>query len=352
MQLPKTNRLSKKGFPVGLLSLLREKSGDMVVFAFFLAVSCGFWFLQKLEDTFDSEVVFPIELVEMPKGMVITSPLPKEIVVKVQDRGTNLLNFVRHRRDVEPIKIDFSLYDDGAQTNKVAIPTADLQRVVQLQLPSSTDIVQLSPDRIEFHYNRGISKRLPVKFVGNITTLRQNYLQNITFSPDSVTVYATASILDTLQYAYIQSQDIKELSRTSNYKVGFTSISTMKMVPEEVTMTAHVDYYTEQTLKVPVLGLDFPSGYVLKTFPAMVSVKYRVQAAKASSISPEDFVLSTTYEELLSNTTDKLRLQLKYIPDGVSNVRLYPQEVDYLLEQTQDTPMSDSTKVVAMSRNN
>ena len=136
MQLPKTNRQSKKGILLGLSSLLREKSGDILIFAFFLAVSCGFWFLQKLEDTFESEVVFPIEIVEMPKGMVITSPLPKEIIVNVQDRGTNLFNFVRYSSEVEPIKIDFSLYDDGAQTNKVAIPTVDLQRVIQQQLPS------------------------------------------------------------------------------------------------------------------------------------------------------------------------------------------------------------------------
>jgi hypothetical protein len=337
MQLPKTNRQSKKGILLGLSSLLREKSGDILIFAFFLAVSCGFWFLQKLEDTFESEVVFPIEIVEMPKGMVITSPLPKEIIVNVQDRGTNLFNFVRHSCEVEPIKIDFSLYDDGAQTNKVAIPTVDLQRVIQQQLPSSTQIMEMSPNKIEFHYNRGISKRLPVSFLGKVTTGMQHYLQDITFSPDSVTVYATSSILDTLQYAYIQSQEINGLTRTSKFEVGFTSISTMKMVPETVVMTAHIDYYTEQTMQIPIVGVDFPKGCVLKTFPAMANVKFWVKAAMLKRLKPENFVLGSTYEELLANTDQKLRLQLTSIPDGVSNVRIYPQEVDFLLEQTYES---------------
>ena len=98
-------------------------------------------------------------------------------------------------------------------------------------------------------------------------------------------------------------------------------------------MTAHVDYYTERTVEVPVVGLNFPAGITLKTFPAEVTIKYRVGAAVSRNITAENFVLAATYEELLNNNSGKFRLQLKSIPVGVSNVRIYPSEVDYLLEQ-------------------
>ena len=45
-------------------------------------------------------------------------------------------------------------------------------------------------------------------------------------------------------------------------------------------------------------------------------------------------MLATTYEELLENTeSSKLSLHLKSMPAGVSNARISPKEVDYLIEQ-------------------
>ena len=87
-------------------------------------------------------------------------------------------------------------------------------------------------------------------------------------------------------------------------------------------------------MKVPVIGLNFPANISLKTFPSEVTVKYRVGAAYARNITSSSFVLATTYEELMHNPTQKLRLQLRSTPQGVSNVRIYPPEVEYLIENT------------------
>ena len=62
MQLPNRIRTGRKRPPFGLASLLREKGRDMLVFAFFLAVSFGFWLLQKLDDTFDADIRVPLNL--------------------------------------------------------------------------------------------------------------------------------------------------------------------------------------------------------------------------------------------------------------------------------------------------
>ena len=95
MRLPQQIRASKKKATQGLASLLREKGRDMLVFAFFLMVSFGFWVLQKLDDTFETDILVPVELVNVPEGIIITSPLPNEVTFTVRDRGTNLFEFVR-----------------------------------------------------------------------------------------------------------------------------------------------------------------------------------------------------------------------------------------------------------------
>ena len=310
----------------------------MMVFAFFLVISAGFWVLQKLDDTFEADLRVPLELVGVPNGTIITAPLPEEVRITIQDRGTNLFNYKRHSKGIQPIRLDFSVYDNGSVAGKASVAATDVQRAFQQQMSSSTQVLRMTPSKFEFHYNRGISRRVPVKFIGRVATVQQNYLQQITFNPDSVTVYAPKPLLDTLRYAYTISQDFTELAKTSTFNLAFPKISGVKVVPETIQMTAHVDYYTEQTVQVSVVGLNFPAGITLKTFPAVVTVKYRVGASNARFVRPENFVLAATYEELLAVGNQKLRLQLRSLPEGVSNVRIYPQEVDFLLEQAITAP--------------
>ena len=321
---------------MGLASLLREKGRDMLVFAFFLVVSSGFWLLQKLDDTIEADIKVPLELVNVPNGIIITSPLPEEVTVTVRDRGTNLLNYMQSNDGIDPIRLDYAIYDNGAVAGKASVSATDVQRAFLQQMNSSVEVVRMHPSKFEFHYNRGVSRMVPVKFVGTLATQQQNYLMGLAFNPDSVIVYAPSTILDTLKYAYTERLDIKGLDETTTFGLSFPKIPGVMVVPEQVQMTAHVDYYTEQTMRVPVVGLNFPAGISLKTFPAEVTLKYRVGAAMARQITAENLVLAATYEELLNNNTGKLRLQLKSIPLGVSNVRIYPSEVDYLLEQVEE----------------
>lgn len=308
---------------------------DIMAFAFFLVVSAGFWLMQKLDDTFETDIVVPLELVGLPKGAIITSPLPNSVTITVQDRGANLLHYIRQSDDDrQSIKLDFAQYYNGSMTAKVAVPITDVQRSFQQQMLSSTLIKMIRPNKLEFHYNRGVSKVLPVKFVGQVTTRSENYLKSLTFKPDSVTVYAPLGILDTLKYAYTSRMDAENLSKTQDFPLGFPKISGVKVVPEIVKMTANVDYYTEQTVKVPVVGVNFPGNVALKTFPAMATIKYRVGASNARSVSAKNFVIAATYEELLHTQGSKFRLQLKSKPPGVSRVQIQPKEVEFLLEHT------------------
>lgn len=342
MQLPKRIRQTKQKTKFGFTSLLQERGRDMLGFAFFFAVSAGFWLLQKLDDTIETDIRVPLELTGVPKGAIITSPLPKVVTITVKDRGTNLFNYMRRSNEAKPIRLDFAAYDNGSVASKVSIPPADLQRAFQQQMSSSASIVRLQPTKFEFHYNRGMSRRIPVKFRGHVSTRQQNYLQDISFSQDSVLVYAPSQILDTLKYAYTEQHDIVDLDKTTTVNLSFPKISGVKVVPETIQMTAYVDYYTEQTVQVPIIGVNFPAGISLKTFPAVVSVKYRVGAANARHIHAENFVLVAAYEELKDNRNQKHRLRLKTIPLGVSHVRIFPQEVDFLLEHTSANIAADS----------
>ena len=293
----------KKNFKQTTEKLFESKGHELLVFCFFLAVSFGFWLLQALNETLQREVSVRLELENVPPDVVIIDSLPSTLSVTLQNKG---LTLARHSFSTlfrpNRLEIDFSKYETGKNDAEVYISNAEIQRMLGRIFVPSMKIQSFRPDTIRFAYNHGYSRMLPVKLVGKFKAQQQNYIQSIRIEPDSVKVFAPKAVLDTMKAAYSEDYVIEGL--------------------------------TEKTVEVPVIGLNFPAEKKLRTFPAQVNITFRIESGRYNHISADDFVLATTYEELLENTeSSKLLLQLKTVPEGVSNVRISPREVDYLIEQ-------------------
>ncbi|MCR4592704.1 MAG: YbbR-like domain-containing protein [Bacteroidaceae bacterium] len=308
-----------------------RKGHDVFVFLFFFVVSFGFWLLQTLNETFEKEISVPLELKNVPENVHITTALPSQLHVTIKDKGTTLLRFFRYTVQ-NAIEVDFEKYDVGLTNARVLVPVSDVQRLIQGQLGVSSHIIALRPDTLEYYYNRGVAKKLPVKICGSVTASPQNYIQTMSLSEDSVMVYAPNSVLDTMQYAYTQALNLSDLKENITQNIVFRRMKGVEYVPNKVQMTAHVGYYAEKTVEVPIIGLNFPGDKELRTFPSKAKVTFRVESGQYQRITADNFVLAITYEELLQNPSDKYRLHLKSLPDGVTNARISPLEVDYLIE--------------------
>ncbi len=311
-----------------------RKSHEFFVFLFFFVVSAGFWLLQTLDETFETEISIPLALKNVPEKVQITTGLPSQIHITIRDRGTTLFRFFRYTVQ-NAIEVDFEKYDAGHVTARVQVPVSDVQRMIQSQLGVSSHIISVRPDTLEYYYNRGVAKKLPVKICGSVGASPQNYIQSMNLSEDSVLVYAPNSVLDTMQYAYTQAVSLLGLKENITQSISFQRMKGVKYVPERVEMTAFVGYYAEKTVEVPIIGLNFPGDKELRTFPSKAKVTFRVESGQYQRITADNFVLAVTYEELLQNPSDKYRLHLKSLPDGVTNARISPLEVDYLIERAE-----------------
>ncbi|MCR4920903.1 MAG: YbbR-like domain-containing protein [Bacteroidaceae bacterium] len=303
-----------------------------------LVISASFWFVTELRDTFETEIDIPLVLTGVPDNVRITTPLPDNIYVSVRDKGTTLVGYQWRRRTMHPLEFDFRDYDNGAVSGRGQIAPAEVLRMVQHQLVATTQIQGIRPDTLEFYYNRGLCYRLPVRPQGTFLPSAQTYIQSISVTPDSVDVYAPASVLDTMRYAYTQALSLTGLSKSASRPVNLMSIRGVKYEPDEVNVEISVDFYVEKTLQVPIIGLNFPPDYRLRTFPSHASVTFRAGSVRVKDVTADNFVLAFTYEELMQNEADKLTLHLKSLPSGVSNVRITPQDVDYLIESTGSSP--------------
>lgn len=312
--------------------LLSNKCKECLVFLFFVLVSFAFWMLQTLDDVYQTEFKVPLRLKNVPKEAVLTSELPNEVRVRVEDRGTVLLNYMLGRTFF-PVSFDFNDYRDKG--THVHISSAELLKKVAAQLNVSTHLISVRPDTLDFIYTMGKAKKVPVRLSGEVRAGLQYYVSHIGFVPDSVIAYAPQEVLDTLTAAYTERVDLENVADTLHKRVSLQKLKGVKFVPAYNDLSVYVDMYSEKTVEVPIVGINFPANKVLRTFPSKVQVTFQVGLMHFKEISSEDFFIGVTYEDILKTNGDKLLLTLKSVPDYVSHARIIPASVDYLIEQTE-----------------
>lgn len=312
--------------------LLSNKCKECLVFLFFVLVSFAFWMLQTLDDVYQTEFKVPLRLKNVPKEAVLTSELPNEVRVRVEDRGTVLLNYMLGRTFF-PVSFDFNNYRDKG--THVHISSAELLKKVAAQLNVSTHLISVRPDTLDFIYTMGKAKKVPVRLNGEVRAGLQYYVSHIGFVPDSVIAYAPQEVLDTLTAAYTERVDLENVADTLHKRVSLQKLKGVKFVPAYNDLSVYVDMYSEKTVEVPIVGINFPANKVLRTFPSKVQVTFQVGLMHFKEISSEDFFIGVTYEDILKANGDKLLLTLKSVPDYVSHARIIPASVDYLIEQTE-----------------
>ena len=319
-----------------LMALL---SKEFLVFLFFLFISGIFWLLMSLNETYEKEVVVGVRMINVPKNVVVTSEIPSSVRVVLRDKGYTIGSYI-YGDVLHAITIDFADYSNGKGYGNV--PQSDIQKQLYLQLYKSTKIVSVKPDKMEFYYNLGRHKKVPVKMTGQVTPANSYYLSRVSFSPDSVDVYARKDLLDSITVVYTTFQKVMGLSDTTTIKAPLRVIKGAKMVPNSVTMTLVPDVLTEESVEVPVEGVNIPDGKVLRTFPSKVRVKFVVGANRlrtmpknmeTRAILPVGFRLVADYNSITQEQKDKCSIYLLTTPRGIRNAQPVISEVDYLIEQ-------------------
>jgi len=305
---------------------------QFLIFLFFLLLSTSFWLFQTLNETYEQDYLVPLEMRGVPKNVVITTELPKYLHVRLRDKGVTLLAQYRGKT-LPPAYVDYSQYSNA--TGHVRILTSELLKQVSDRLAPSTQLVSVKPDTLEFYYNYGLHKRVPVRLQGHIRTAAGYYLATTRLSPDSVTVYAAKSLLDTLTGAYTKPVFLNDVDDTIHQRLDIQAVKGAKFIPAGVELSLFTDRLVEKTVQVPVQWVNFPGTKVLRTFPSKVSITFQVGMHMYRSITAADFVLVVKYEDLLNNSTNKCHLSLRTIPAGVRRVRIEPQEVEYVIEEIQ-----------------
>jgi hypothetical protein len=185
---------------------------------------------------------------------------------------------------------------------------------------------------MDFLFNFGVSKIVRAHIDGIIRPADTYFLDRTVMSPDSVRIYASQAILDSIKEVFTDNFDLVGFKDTVTRDIPLKKIKGVKMVPDHIQATFYTDMLTEKVVQVPIVSVNMPEGQVLRTFPTKVNVKVVAGKSRIDAIRPESFSVVVDYDDVVTNPSDKCKLVLRTVPKGIANAVLEMQQVDYLIE--------------------
>lgn len=301
---------------------------EFLLFLFFFFVSCTLWLMMTLNKYYETEIKIPLRVKKIPSDMYAVSTGDEKIILKIRDRGTVLLNY--YMQTFLPVTAEYKEFHK--QNGRLTMSTGALKKQINGQLATSTEIISLSPDSI-IYYTQESTKKYPVEISGEISSAIQYEIGDIKITPDSVWVFGPESATDTMYFVYTEQITKTELRDSLTLDVKLQKKEGVKYNPETVNIKIPVTPYTEKTFEKTINGVGFPSSYTLKAFPSKAKVIFDVNMTKIDSISASDFSIGILYGDIYGNNSDKVKLTLLKHPEGVRNIRIIPNEVEYIIER-------------------
>ena len=314
-----------------LLSLAQSR--ELLTFLFFLGLSFVFWVLQSINEDNEAKYKVEVKYDNIPADVVLTGNLPREIDVSIKDKGVSLLNYALGRR-LKPITLNVAYRISDKADNMFTVSEDDLADKIKDQLSSASEVLSIQPSPLVVSFEQLQSKMLPVRFAGEIDFARQFQLSGeIKLIPDSVEVYASQSVLDTLSAVYTSNDDISEVNDTLRKSIPLKSINHVKFKQSIVKLYVPVSEYTEKTLQLPIEVVGLPDSIMMRTFPSDIKLSCIVDIHNFRNVHPHQFRLEIDYSEIKYSHTEQLPVRVVRHPTTVTNIRLIPSCVDYILEE-------------------
>ena len=297
---------------------------------FFLALSGAFWLSLTLNETYEREFAVPVSVIGVPKNAVLTSDEVDTVRVTIRDKGIFLVSY-KYGDALKRINLPFHNFTHNNGTG--LIPASEIQKRLYQKLISSSKITAIKPEKLEFFYNYGSKKQVPIRWSGRVIPEELYFISRVSYDPDSVTIFAAQDKLDSINIVYTEQLNYANFRDTLTVDCNLAKLKGVKTVPDRIRIKFYTDVLTEERISnIPIVGVNMPEGKVLRTFPAKTSVSFVAGVSVYRNLKPEDFTVIADYDEIRRNPSEKCRIYLKNVPSGISRAKLETNMVDYLIE--------------------
>ena len=289
---------------------------DWVLKLFSLFFAIFLWYFVVGEDKVDVNLLIPVEIVNLPRDLVISNQYKKELDVTVSGsrgliRGMNRQNLTK--------TVDLS----GAEPGTVVIRNTP----ESLSLPRGIRVMRIQPTHLIFLLDRLIQHDAKVKPVIHGKPKEGYELVSVEVDPDSITLNGPDAILRGLDSLETDPIDISGMTATEvrqvhlNLKPELAELIGESIVTAKITIREKVRIVTLHEVPIQIEHTDNDLGYLAQ--PAAATVEIAAPVNLLDEVGPSNQLL------LLQVDADKLPIGRHTLPlEAVGKPQVTIRKVD------------------------
>lgn len=309
------------------------------VFIICLLFSSLFWLLTVFSKEYTTNISFNACFLNLPADKILIKDLPTKIDIKIKASGFALLG-VQYSAQNDTLFIDASnvkkhLSDQSTNDIYYLLLNNQLSLMAE-QLGGSMKVEKIFPDTVTFVFDQKSQKIVPVKLNLTYSFAKQYQLNGkVKVIPSNIIIKGPKSVLDNINFLETKAHNIKNIESTKRH-----------IVPLKYNVNEGVDYginsvvaeipvekYTEAELMLPITIKNVPFGYVVKTFPSQVKVKFNVSLENYDLIKPTQFIVEANLAEVNNISNNRIKVRLVKQPDFISKAKIIDTQVEFIMRK-------------------
>lgn len=294
---------------------------DWVLKLISLCFAVFLWYFVVGEDKIDTNIIVPVEIVNLPRDLVISNQFKKQLEVTVSGpRG--LINGLAKQHITRPVNL-----------SKATPGTVVIRNEPQsIPFPRGINTLRIQPTHITLLIDRLIEKNLPITAEHKGTPPKDFELDKIILDPPIITISGPQAVLDGKRQLVTEPIDITDLKGTTTTQVALDLDPAIVDLIGETVVNARV-IITEKTAERTVSGIpveftgNTSEGTTYTVTPKSIEVKAKIPL---SILKNTNSLKQLFTAKIVADNLDPGKYELPVIippPDRVELLAITPESV-------------------------
>ena len=309
----------------------KKNQQKLRVFLLFLMLSFLFWSLIKLSKEYISDVEFDLAYSDIPNNKLIQNEPDQKVKLTLKTIGFKLLRY-QFRKQV----LDYSLTEIEKKSGSMYFSeTRSNTNFLQAQLSAETVVLNVEPDTLFFDLGVKRSKKVPViSQVEFAFKTGFSFVGDYSLEPKEITISGPEKVIDTIKEVYTTRLQMKDISENFEQSVGMiVPTESVVLSDESIVVKGEVDKITDGSYNLPFEVINLPRNVIISTYPKEVKVIYQVALKDYNKIPENGFRVQCDFKQTQVNELDYLIPVLVDKPEIITNVKIVPNKVEFLLKK-------------------
>ena len=274
-------------------TFVKAKGNSLVVFLFFLLVSCSLWLSLTLNRIYETDISVSVQVENIPEGVALENDGEIAMRVVVRGEGTDL--FGHFFNDGIGLSVDYASF--VRSRGRLAMPVNAIRSKVIEQLGPSLTLKSFLVDSVTANVKRATAM-VPVK-QGRIDLRAAEGCEivSVKYVPEEVRVTTLVDEATVVKEVRTPVLACDGLERDTVLEMTFLPGRYIDVYPERVQVRVGVSKYVNRAIAVPVEYVNFPSDVNLGFLPLDVNVVYEVLEVNENRVKADDFSVRLRFDD-------------------------------------------------------